>query len=198
MELNKRTVSTEALGPFLLRYAGGEYVTDEHGESDQQVKILSNALEAAPGEVYGVSYDYLKEQRLSLASFLFCNVTLGGKDWSKCRQLVERHKVTGFENKSPQPTALDVVRLAKSMQSQRGCALNLTAADQTTGEANENVRQVAQQLPQRCGELEGYFRQAEEVWFSRTKAMRPSKSVEAICLLEDAWVTPKRLKHVGA
>lgn len=149
MELNKRTVTAESLGPFLLRYAAGEYQIDEHGESDQQLKILNAALVAAPGEVYGVSYDYLKEKRLSLASFLFCNVTLAGKNWAECQALVDGHKVDGFENKSPQPATIDLVRLAKNLQSQRGCSLNLTAADQTTGTEGSDEHILAEASPTR-------------------------------------------------
>eukprot|EP00438_Fugacium_kawagutii_P014646 Skav218863 [mRNA] locus=scaffold2417:125648:126784:+ [translate_table: standard] len=165
---NKMKKFPDSFGLSYLRYSDSKF------NPDYNIRLWHSLSSAAPAGVVGVSYEYLKESNYSFAAFLICNATLHreGTSWKQCVASIAREEDSfrSVTNVSPPPAAIDVVRLAYSLQSQGGrrCSSRL--------KISSSVKQVALQMPTTCGNIDAQYKHVEDEWFKKSSALRPVRT----------------------
>ena len=78
----------------------------------QPLAILDSLDAVTAGNVIGVSYDTLKEENVTLASFLVCNVTLTNMDFAGCyKKWTNTVSNPNYANRSPSLKAMQIMKL---------------------------------------------------------------------------------------
>lgn len=152
---------------------------DLRNATERAYKTLSRRFE----RVHVVSYDYLRQSRLSLQSFVICNATLGkqGKTWENCRQSVDAHKIVRA-NENPTSMVADVVRLALQIYEKHA---KPSCTDRFVLDLRSpRIKCIAQIMPKSCYNIDAFFTKQLDAFFTKTHALRPRTQKEMICLID--------------